>query len=228
MSNYPKGSKMRKVFLNTALEIFLEKGYEKTTIQDIIDKINVSKGSFYHYFQSKEDIIIQIAEEYVKDFSPIFNEIPFVDSLTPLEKLNMMINLVQMQKSKNDNHRKSIKDALKNEDNYKLKQKIFEAIKIEATEAFTKVINEGKEKGQFKVESTEEFVDFFYYAIHHLNVSIDDLVMKLSRKSISFSNFALRLEEKLSFYESLFAHSLNLDKGSLKLKESYLKRFLAS
>ena len=45
--------KMRDV----SLKLFGEKGDEKTTIQDIVDALGMSKGAIYHHFKSKDDII---------------------------------------------------------------------------------------------------------------------------------------------------------------------------
>ena len=44
--------------LDTAYRLFLEKGYEQTSIQDIINHLGgLSKGAIYHHFKSKEDIL---------------------------------------------------------------------------------------------------------------------------------------------------------------------------
>lgn len=42
--------------LNSAFQLFIEKGVENTTIQEIVDKANVGKGTFYFYFKDKYDI----------------------------------------------------------------------------------------------------------------------------------------------------------------------------
>jgi len=44
--------------INAAIDIFLEKGYENTTVEEIAKKAGVSKGGLYHYFKSKEMILI--------------------------------------------------------------------------------------------------------------------------------------------------------------------------
>lgn len=52
-----KGELRKKEILNTAEALFCKKGYEQTSIQDIIDLLNSSKGSFYHHFVSKEALL---------------------------------------------------------------------------------------------------------------------------------------------------------------------------
>lgn len=49
-----------KLILNTSEKLFLEKGYDKTSLQDIINETKLSKGAIYHHFSSKEDIFVKI------------------------------------------------------------------------------------------------------------------------------------------------------------------------
>lgn len=54
-------SRKRKV-ADIALKLFIEKGIQHTSIQEIIEKANISKGTFYNYFSSKNDCIANILE----------------------------------------------------------------------------------------------------------------------------------------------------------------------
>jgi TetR/AcrR family transcriptional regulator, transcriptional repressor for nem operon len=46
--------------LNVALELFLKSSYKGVTMQDIVTKTKLSKGAFYHYFKSKEELFLEI------------------------------------------------------------------------------------------------------------------------------------------------------------------------
>lgn len=52
-----KGEAKRQEMLAAAEKLFLSKGYEATSVQDILDDLHASKGGFYHYFASKEDVL---------------------------------------------------------------------------------------------------------------------------------------------------------------------------
>jgi protoporphyrinogen oxidase len=52
--------KKRDTVIETALQMFVDKGYENVSVDDIIAETNISKGTFYHYFQSKEDILGEV------------------------------------------------------------------------------------------------------------------------------------------------------------------------
>ena len=52
-----KGDRKREEIIRTAETLFCRQGYEKTGIQEIIDLLHTSKGSFYHHFASKEMLL---------------------------------------------------------------------------------------------------------------------------------------------------------------------------
>ncbi|HAG42615.1 MAG TPA: TetR/AcrR family transcriptional regulator, partial [Clostridium sp.] len=54
-NKYPEET--REQILDISSRLFIEKGYEKTSIQDIINKLQMSKGAIYHHFKSKEEIL---------------------------------------------------------------------------------------------------------------------------------------------------------------------------
>lgn len=65
--------KKRDVMMDVALTMFMDKGYENVSVDDIITATRTSKGTFYHYFKSKDAIIadlyskqIQLIQEWVK------------------------------------------------------------------------------------------------------------------------------------------------------------------
>ncbi|MDA8158270.1 MAG: TetR/AcrR family transcriptional regulator [Deltaproteobacteria bacterium] len=61
----------RKEIIDASFELMLSKGYEGTSIQDITDRINATKGLIYHYFGSKKDVAAAVIEEAIK---PAYNE----------------------------------------------------------------------------------------------------------------------------------------------------------
>ncbi len=61
-----KGEKKRQEILVVAEELFFRKGFEETTVQDILDALNGSKGSFYHHFDTKLDLMRDIASRHAE------------------------------------------------------------------------------------------------------------------------------------------------------------------
>ncbi len=64
-NKYPEETE-RKI-LDIAFRLFSKKGYDHTTIQDIVDELGMSKGAVYHHFKSKEDILDHLYDRYYVD-----------------------------------------------------------------------------------------------------------------------------------------------------------------
>ena len=73
--------------LDTAAALFFQKGYDKTTLQDIIDATKLSKGAIYHHFASKEAILIAVVDRMGDFNSAVLAEIRDRKGLTGAEKL---------------------------------------------------------------------------------------------------------------------------------------------
>jgi AcrR family transcriptional regulator len=65
-----KGMQTRQAIFDTAITLFAKKGYDKVTVDDICEKVGVTKGAFYNHFKSKDQIILEefmrMDEHYVK------------------------------------------------------------------------------------------------------------------------------------------------------------------
>ena len=60
-NKYPEVTEER--ILEAAQRLFLEKGYDNTTIQDIVDQLGgLTKGAVYHHFKSKEEILDKVSD----------------------------------------------------------------------------------------------------------------------------------------------------------------------
>ena len=78
--------------LDVSLALFLEKGYEHTTIQDIVDALgDLSKGAIYHHFKSKEDIIEAVMERLFSGTMERVLAIRDAGNMTGIEKLRALL-----------------------------------------------------------------------------------------------------------------------------------------
>lgn len=64
-----KGSagSVKSELIKHSIKLFVEKGYSATSIQDIVDTVGVTKGSFYYHFKSKEALLMHIQSFYIDD-----------------------------------------------------------------------------------------------------------------------------------------------------------------
>ena len=76
------------LILDVAFRLFIEKGYENTSIQDIIDNLGgLSKGAIYHHFKSKEELLIAVTDRMTSESNQMLAVIRDRSDLTGKEKL---------------------------------------------------------------------------------------------------------------------------------------------
>ncbi len=84
----------REELLDAALRLFADRGYHDTSVQAVTDAAGVAKGLFYHYFDSKEDLLDDLA---VREADRIFAEVYAAHdetSGTPLEQLAFLLGML--------------------------------------------------------------------------------------------------------------------------------------
>ena len=87
-----KGELRRGQILDAAEKLFFEKGYDHTSVQDILDALNLSKGGFYHYFDAKESVLRDICERRMLNrFDRMSGEL-YASRRGPMDKLNLILN----------------------------------------------------------------------------------------------------------------------------------------
>ena len=92
-NKYPEET-VQKI-LDASLKLFLEKGYENTTIQDIVDELGgLTKGAIYHHFKSKEDIICALSDKLFAENDP-FAIVKQRKDLNALQKMREAVKLNQ-------------------------------------------------------------------------------------------------------------------------------------
>ena len=83
-----KSQAMIEKILETASQLFVQKGYEKTSMQDIARTAGISKGAIYHHFQSKSDIIFAVLKQrYQLMEDDLTNWLKTTEHLTGKEQL---------------------------------------------------------------------------------------------------------------------------------------------
>ncbi len=77
----------RNEILDTAERLMANKGYEQMTIQDIVDELQIAKGTVYHYFNSKEAVLGALVERMGEQMEQLIIPILADPTLSALEKL---------------------------------------------------------------------------------------------------------------------------------------------
>ena len=74
-------------FLDAALYVIRAKGYSATRIEDICEAAGLTKGSFFHHFDSKEGLALAAADYWIEGSGALFASAPYRDHADPLDRL---------------------------------------------------------------------------------------------------------------------------------------------
>ncbi|MED4531417.1 TetR/AcrR family transcriptional regulator [Metabacillus fastidiosus] len=138
-----------KQILSISYRLFLEKGYEQTTIQDIINELGMSKGAIYHHFKSKEEILHAISDKgnYLNTIE-LYKNYNHLNALQKLKKIicNEFDNLEKKQFNKS---------AISLTENPKFVSTLLNGTMKYGVPIFQNLIEEGRKDGSISVEDSK-------------------------------------------------------------------------
>ena len=137
--------------LNAAQNLFITKGYQQTSISDIMKEVGGAKGMFYRCFQSKEEVMQELGNQMFFQNNP-FEEIKKRTDLNGLQKIKELLLLNQSDSKRNDINMQAI-SILK--DPHILASAIESNRRI-LTPLWYELLEEGKNDGSIQTEYTKE------------------------------------------------------------------------
>lgn len=146
----------RNEILDTAEQLFFTKGYSKTTINDMLQIIGIAKGTFYYYFNSKEQVMDAVVMRYIETGVRAAQKIALDKKLTVHEKL---LQIIMAQKPNTPSKRQMIEEFHEPE-NAQIHQKSLSETILQLTPILTEVIKQGIEEKLFYTPYPRESVEF--------------------------------------------------------------------
>lgn len=152
---------MRKRILDAARKIFLEKGYEKTSIRNIVNEINYSPGMIYFHFKDKSEIFNELHKE---GFRLLLAQLKILDSVAdPFERLKAVGKVfIQFAQDNKDYYNLMFIE----EPTSKTPEDGGFQIAQEAINRLSGLIKECQEQGRFKNMDVEYFSFMFLSSVH--------------------------------------------------------------
>jgi TetR/AcrR family transcriptional regulator, cholesterol catabolism regulator len=140
-----------------SIRLFEKKGFKETSIQDIVDSIGVTKGTFYYYFSSKEELLMDINLGYINYLLEKQKEI-LANHRSCKEKLFEIVYLLIGNIKTQGYAAKIFFREMKNLNEERL------ALIVPKRDEFRlnveKILNEGIEKGEFRADLNAHIVTF--------------------------------------------------------------------
>lgn len=144
----------KKEIMDAAQELFISRGYEETSVSDIMDRAGGAKGMFYRFFQSKEELMHTLGNQMFFQNNP-FELIRERDDLNALQKIRSLLALNQSDGARNRLNMEAVSIL---EDPHILAAAVAENRRI-LTPLWLELLEEGKRDGSIRTEYAKELAE---------------------------------------------------------------------
>jgi AcrR family transcriptional regulator len=151
-ANMKKGEKRKKMLLKIGYDMFITRGYENTSVDEIIEKAQIAKGTYYYYFQSKEQMLEEVIDMMIKNEVKMAEQIIRTDISVPQKIVGILTSMKPTEEEQ------PIKNTLFKEENVLMHHKVRKKLIDTLTPLLSEVIKEGVNEGIFKCDNIPERV----------------------------------------------------------------------
>jgi len=226
MSRIAKKPEERRIeILETAQRLFFEVGYEKTSVERIINELNLAKGTFYYYFKSKADLLVAIADLHADSHYEKWQQIIDRQDLNAVEKLNAVFDFSLNFKLGNKELIIAYLKAMMDEQNIILHYKMAEKRNQVASELLGQVVEQGIREGLFDTPYPRESIIMIFKLADFMTGELVPLLLKMFEDA----NYLPLVEEKYDAITFAMERILGADKGTISIYDhDTLKKFVNS
>jgi len=188
--------------MDAAEQLFVEKGYEHTSASDIIRKVGVAQGTFYYYFESKDDILNAVIDRYTMRYEEFVRGIVDDDGMSALQKFQGIIDEFLSMK----NRKKQFSEYLNLEEKFARHERFRDYMESTVSPLVLRIVKQGIREGIFDVEHPEETTELIVLIVDRLITRVRKIEDKKKR----------RVKAKAA--AALIEKALGAPKGSLRIK----------
>jgi len=208
--------------LKTARDLFYELGYEQTSVQKITETVGIAKGTFYHYFHSKEDLLGQLADWQTEEVLTMAEHKVEKMGGNAVEKFRGLIENIISWKTENREMMITYIRVMFRDENFPLRNKLNQIYREKVYPLFSKVIRQGTEEGIFKVKDIEESSEIFLSMLLGWAERLAPITLSVFENPERISI----LIKKVKAFENAIERILGVKEGTLKIYDiDKIKKF---
>jgi len=203
----------RNEILDSALRFVYSKGYEQMTIKDILDDLHISKGAFYHYFDSKGAVLEALVARLIDEVEPLLLSTVQDPSLTALDKLHRYFNTAVRWKSTKKDLMLALLRIWYADENAIVRHKMFTATLERITPLLTEIVRQGVREGVFKTEYPDYACQVNVYLLQGLSETFVNLLLSGVPEAVTLQEAQVIFKA----YNDALERVLGAPKGAIKV-----------
>ena|SRR5216683_414033 len=206
----------RNEILDVARRLVDTKGYEQMTIQDILDDLRISKGAFYHYFDSKQALLEAMIERMGEGVEQLVLAIVHDPALPALEKLQRVFDMLNRLKTARKEFFLPLLRVWYADDNAIVRQKLRVAWLKLVAPWYSAIIRQGIQEGVFTTSYPDQVGEVVLSLIWDLSGTLGELLLSFKPERDDM----LRVESIIAAYTDALERVLGVSTGSLHLTDA--------
>lgn len=158
-----KPEERRREILSAARRLFQTKDYEQTTMQNLMDALKIAKGTIYHYYRSKEELLEAVVEEIVDE--DVQRKRALIDQTegNALDKLRALISAGNLA----DGH-EEVLDHLHSPENRGMHARQLAVAIVKLAPLYEELFRQGCREGLFRTDHPLECAEFLLSSVQFL------------------------------------------------------------
>jgi len=158
-----KAEVRRAEIVQAARHLFQTKEYEKVTMQDVMDRLEIAKGTIYHHFQSKEELLEAVAENIVAEQITRMQQVMNAAEGSALDKLRLLVLAGRAAEGGEE-----ILESLHHSGNVAMHTRLLATALIGQSPLYAELIRQGCQEGLFQTEYPLECAEYILSALQFL------------------------------------------------------------
>ncbi len=205
----------RLQIVEAAQKLMYTKGYELMSIQDILDELNISKGAFYHYFDSKQALLEAVVERMEQDMEPLILSVVQAPNLAAVDKFMRFFEVAGRWKTEHKAFVLSITRMWYADENAVLRQKLQRGVIRQFAPLLSVIVRQGVQEGQF----TTPYPDQAGEMVFALQLGLGDTFVEILLGSKPHPDDLPRARLLVAAYTDAMERLLGAQPGSLVLMD---------
>jgi len=181
----------RSEFIAAAQNLFYSKGYESTSVNDLISAVGVSKGAFYHYFDSKQAVLEALVDDMQSQHQALVGELVIDPEIDAISKWNQLLAVTNQWKIEQKEGLLSFAKIIHMDENLPLKHKLItKSSKLLAAD-YAVIIQQGIDEGVFDTQTPTVVAELVVAVLHAFSDGLTELLLDQNAQEQPFQ-LALR------------------------------------
>ncbi|MCI0520406.1 MAG: TetR/AcrR family transcriptional regulator [Chloroflexi bacterium] len=203
----------RSEILDTAQRLVYTRGYEQMSIQDILDAMQISRGAFYHYFDSKGNLLEALISRMVDEVEPSLVQVVQDPRLSAIQKLDLYFQTAMQWKSGQKTLMMAILRIWYHDDNAIVRQKAFTETLQRIVPHLVAVIEQGVQEGVFHTRHPQQTCQAMMYLFQGLSETVSLRLLSWNPERDDFATII----QLLDAYTDAIERLLGAPAGSVHL-----------